>query len=77
MEKGNASGKEMVKVMTGFEHVTTTLKFKRRKMSVVRDFPLGCGRGDTMDFRLNRQIAIDQGKYSSPSVSDYSGFVLS
>ncbi|KAH1073588.1 hypothetical protein J1N35_025916 [Gossypium stocksii] len=54
----------MVNVTTGFEHVTTTPKFKRCKVSTVRDFLPGCGRGPTMDFGLNRQIAVDQGKYS-------------
>ncbi|KAK5825599.1 hypothetical protein PVK06_020455 [Gossypium arboreum] len=41
-------------------------KFKRRKVSAVRDFPPGCGRGTTSDFELRRQIATDQssqGKY--------------
>ncbi|KAH1031849.1 hypothetical protein J1N35_044023, partial [Gossypium stocksii] len=70
MEKGNSSGKEMANVMTGFEHVTTIPKFKRRKVSTVRDFPPGCRRGATTDFGLNRQIAIDQGS------SDYDYLVL-
>ncbi|KAH1073552.1 hypothetical protein J1N35_025880 [Gossypium stocksii] len=67
MEKGSTSGQEMAKVMTGFEHVTTTPKFKRRKVSAVRDFPPRCGRGATADFGLNKQIAVNQGKYSCPS----------
>ncbi|KAH1121803.1 hypothetical protein J1N35_004963 [Gossypium stocksii] len=66
----------MANVTMGFEHVTTTPKFKWRKVSVVRDFLLGCRTGATTDFELNWQIAVDQGKYSSPSISDYSGFVL-
>ncbi|KAH1107844.1 hypothetical protein J1N35_011612 [Gossypium stocksii] len=66
----------MVRVTTGFEHITTTPKFKQRKVSAVRDFSPGCGRGPTTDFGLNRQIAVDQDKYSGPSVNDYSGFVL-
>ncbi|KAH1047524.1 hypothetical protein J1N35_038308 [Gossypium stocksii] len=76
MEKGSTSGKEMATVMMGFEHVTTTPKFKRRKVSAVLDFSPGCGRGATIDFGLNRQIAVDQGKYSCPLVIDYSRFVL-
>ncbi|KAH1097145.1 hypothetical protein J1N35_014066 [Gossypium stocksii] len=64
MDKGSASGKEMARVMTGFEHVTTTSKFKRRKVSVVRDFSSGYERGATTDFGLNMQFAVDQGKYS-------------
>ncbi|KAH1073082.1 hypothetical protein J1N35_025410 [Gossypium stocksii] len=62
MDKGSASGKEMATVTTGFEHITTTTKFKRRKVLVVRDCPPGCRRGATTGFRLNRQITIDQGK---------------
>ncbi|KAH1073549.1 hypothetical protein J1N35_025877 [Gossypium stocksii] len=58
----------MAKVMTGFEHVTSMPKCKRRKVSAIRDFLPGCGRGATMDLGLNRQIAVDQGKYSSPLV---------
>ncbi|KAH1056145.1 hypothetical protein J1N35_034210 [Gossypium stocksii] len=52
----------MAKVMTGFEHVTTMPKFKRCKVSAIRDFLPGCGRGATTDFGLNRQITVDQGK---------------
>ncbi|KAH1055899.1 hypothetical protein J1N35_033964 [Gossypium stocksii] len=66
----------MAKVTTGFEHVTTILKFKRRKVSAVRDFPTGCGRGAT-DHGLNRQIAVDQGKCTLPfSSDDYEYLVL-
>ncbi|KAH1031203.1 hypothetical protein J1N35_043377 [Gossypium stocksii] len=64
MSKGNTSGKEMANVITKFEHVNTIPKFKRRKVSAVRDFLPGCRRGATTDLRLNRQIAVDQGKYS-------------
>ncbi|KAH1073239.1 hypothetical protein J1N35_025567 [Gossypium stocksii] len=64
MKKGNSSGKEMVKVMTGLEHVTTIPKFKRREVSAVWDFPSRCVRGATTDFGLYKQIAVDQGKYS-------------
>ncbi|KAH1033834.1 hypothetical protein J1N35_046008 [Gossypium stocksii] len=64
MEKGNSSGKEMAKVTTGFEHVTTILKFKRRKVLAVQKFPPRYGRGAAMDLELHRQIAVDQGKYS-------------
>ncbi|KAH1114854.1 hypothetical protein J1N35_008232 [Gossypium stocksii] len=59
MEKGDVSGKEMTNVTTRFEHVTTIPEFKRRKVSAVRDFPPGCGRGATTDHGLNRQIAVD------------------
>ncbi|KAH1114499.1 hypothetical protein J1N35_007877 [Gossypium stocksii] len=40
--------------------VASTPKFKRRKVSVVWDFSLGCERGTASDFGLSRQIAIDQ-----------------
>ncbi|KAH1114199.1 hypothetical protein J1N35_007577 [Gossypium stocksii] len=64
MEKESASGKEMATVTMGFEHVTTIPKFKRRKVSTVRDFLPGCERGATTDLELHRQIVVDQGKYS-------------
>ncbi|KAH1082456.1 hypothetical protein J1N35_022217 [Gossypium stocksii] len=64
MEKGSASGEEMATMTTGFEHVTTTPKFKRRNVSTVRDFLPGCEREATTDLGLHRQIAVDQGKYS-------------
>ncbi|KAH1129684.1 hypothetical protein J1N35_001062 [Gossypium stocksii] len=64
MEKGNTSGKEMEKVTTGFEHVTTMPKFKQRKVSTVRDIPFRYKKGATTDLRSHRQIAVDQGKYS-------------
>ncbi|KAH1082323.1 hypothetical protein J1N35_022084, partial [Gossypium stocksii] len=67
MGKGNSSGKEMAMMTTGFEHVTSMPKFKQCKVLVIQDFPPGCGIGATMDFGLNRQIAVDQGKCSCPS----------
>ncbi|KAH1039825.1 hypothetical protein J1N35_041568 [Gossypium stocksii] len=77
MGKGSASDKEIAKVTTGFEHVTTMPKFKRRKVSAVRDFLPRCRRGATTDFGLNRQIVGDQGKYSLISGSgDYECLVL-
>ncbi|KAH1032458.1 hypothetical protein J1N35_044632, partial [Gossypium stocksii] len=54
----------MANVTMGFEHVTTIPKFKRCKVSAVRDFLPGCRRGATTDNELNRQIAVDQGKCS-------------
>ncbi|KAH1064045.1 hypothetical protein J1N35_029032 [Gossypium stocksii] len=59
----------MAKVTMGSEHTTTIPKFKRCKVSAVRDFPPGCRRGATMDLGLHRQITADQGKYSL-SISD-------
>ncbi|KAH1082814.1 hypothetical protein J1N35_022575 [Gossypium stocksii] len=45
MGKGSTSGNEMAMGTTGFEHITTTPNFKRRKVSAVQDFPPRCGRG--------------------------------
>ncbi|KAH1030889.1 hypothetical protein J1N35_043063 [Gossypium stocksii] len=61
MSKRDVSGKEMTNMSTKYEHVITTPKFKRRKVSTVRDFPPGCGIGATADLGLNKQIAVDQG----------------
>ncbi|KAH1031806.1 hypothetical protein J1N35_043980 [Gossypium stocksii] len=63
LSKGGTS-KVSMKMPTKFEHVTTTPKLKRRKVSAVQDFPPRCGRGTTSNFELHRQIAVDQGKYS-------------
>ncbi|KAH1120439.1 hypothetical protein J1N35_003599 [Gossypium stocksii] len=61
MEKGDFSGKEMAtNKTTGFEHVISTLRFKRHKVSAVRDFLPGCGRGATTNLKLNGQITVDQ-----------------
>ncbi|KAH1064119.1 hypothetical protein J1N35_029106 [Gossypium stocksii] len=68
MSKGDINGRETAIVTTGLEHVTTVPKFKLRKVSAVRDFLPGCGRGVTTDLGLHRQITVDQGKYSCPSV---------
>ncbi|KAH1122555.1 hypothetical protein J1N35_005715 [Gossypium stocksii] len=62
MEKGNTSGKDMAKVITGFEHVATIPKFKRRKVLEVQDFLHGCRRRATTDLGLHRQIVVEQGK---------------
>ncbi|KAH1122055.1 hypothetical protein J1N35_005215 [Gossypium stocksii] len=51
----------MANVMTGFEHVLTMPKFKRRKVLTVRDFLPGCGRVATTNLGLHRQIAVNQG----------------
>ncbi|KAH1114710.1 hypothetical protein J1N35_008088 [Gossypium stocksii] len=61
MEKGDSSGKEMTtNKTTRFEHVISTPKFKRCKVSAVRDFLPGCRRGGTTNLELNRQITVDQ-----------------
>ncbi|KAH1107491.1 hypothetical protein J1N35_011259, partial [Gossypium stocksii] len=51
----------MAKVTTGFEHVTTMPRFKRRKVSAVWDFPPRCRRGATIDLKLHRKIVVNQG----------------
>ncbi|KAH1031661.1 hypothetical protein J1N35_043835, partial [Gossypium stocksii] len=61
------NSKVSVKMPTSFKNVTTTPKFNRRKVSTVQNFLPGCRRGTTSDFGLHRQIAVDQGKFSSPS----------
>ncbi|KAH1091616.1 hypothetical protein J1N35_018873, partial [Gossypium stocksii] len=58
------SSKVSVKMPTEDESVTTTPKFKQRKVSAVWDFLPGCRRGATTDLGLNKQISVDQGKYS-------------
>ncbi|KAH1064036.1 hypothetical protein J1N35_029023 [Gossypium stocksii] len=60
MSIGGSSHKVMAKVPAENVHIAFTPKFKRRKVSAVRDFPPGYGRGTASDFGLSRQIAIDQ-----------------
>ncbi|KAH1129498.1 hypothetical protein J1N35_000877 [Gossypium stocksii] len=48
------------RVSTGTERVVYNPKFKRHRVSTVQDFPLGCRRVTTSNFRLSRQIAVDQ-----------------
>ncbi|KAH1039507.1 hypothetical protein J1N35_041250 [Gossypium stocksii] len=55
-----SSKKEMAKVLAMIERVASSPKFKWRKVSVVQDFPSGCGRVTVSNFGLNRQIAVDQ-----------------
>ncbi|KAH1098066.1 hypothetical protein J1N35_014987 [Gossypium stocksii] len=50
----------MAKVSAEFERVVSAPKFKRRKVSAVRDFLPGCGRVTAPNFGLSRQIAVDQ-----------------
>ncbi|KAH1107610.1 hypothetical protein J1N35_011378 [Gossypium stocksii] len=60
MGKGGSSMKEVAKVPTVTERVASSPKFKQRRVSVVRDFPPGCGRVTASYFGLSRQIAVDQ-----------------
>ncbi|KAH1056587.1 hypothetical protein J1N35_034652 [Gossypium stocksii] len=59
MEKRDASDKVMAKVSTEIGRVVFAPKFKRHKVSAVRDFLPRCGRVTASNFRLSRQIAID------------------
>ncbi|KAH1055816.1 hypothetical protein J1N35_033881 [Gossypium stocksii] len=59
MGKKGASDKMMAKVPTEFEGVASTLKFKQRKVSAIRDFPPGCGRITTPNSRASELITVD------------------
>ncbi|KAH1091352.1 hypothetical protein J1N35_018609 [Gossypium stocksii] len=50
----------MAKVSAETERVVSVPKFKRHKMSAVRDFPPGCGKVTASDFGLNKQISVDR-----------------
>ncbi|KAH1046785.1 hypothetical protein J1N35_037569 [Gossypium stocksii] len=50
----------MAKVPAVIKHVAFSPKFKRRRVSVVRDFPPGCGRVTASNLGLSRQIVVDQ-----------------
>ncbi|KAH1097363.1 hypothetical protein J1N35_014284 [Gossypium stocksii] len=50
----------MAKVSAEIERVVSSPKFKRLKVSVVRDFLPRCGRVTASNFGLSRQIAVDQ-----------------
>ncbi|KAH1083019.1 hypothetical protein J1N35_022780 [Gossypium stocksii] len=54
------SSKGSVKVLTEYERVAATPKFKWRKVLAVGDFLPRCGRGTALEFRLHRQIMVDQ-----------------
>ncbi|KAH1097448.1 hypothetical protein J1N35_014369 [Gossypium stocksii] len=47
------------RVSTESALAVSTLKFKRHRVSVVRDFPPGCGRVTASNYGMIRQIAID------------------
>ncbi|KAH1121717.1 hypothetical protein J1N35_004877 [Gossypium stocksii] len=47
------------RVSTGSALTVSTHKFKRRRVSTVRDFSLGCGRVTVSNYGLTRQIAVD------------------
>ncbi|KAH1122076.1 hypothetical protein J1N35_005236 [Gossypium stocksii] len=47
------------RVSTASALAVSTPKFKRRRVSAVRDFPPRCGRVTVSNYGLTRQIAID------------------
>ncbi|KAH1129671.1 hypothetical protein J1N35_001049 [Gossypium stocksii] len=60
MEKGGSSKEVRIKAPTVFKGVASTPKFKRRKVSAIRDFSPGCGRVATPNLGLSEWITIDR-----------------
>ncbi|KAH1039076.1 hypothetical protein J1N35_040819, partial [Gossypium stocksii] len=60
MSKGGSSSKVLAKVPAKNVRVASTPKFKRHRVSVVRDFLPGCRRVTASNFGLTRQIVVDQ-----------------
>ncbi|KAH1129520.1 hypothetical protein J1N35_000898 [Gossypium stocksii] len=56
----DSSREVMTEVSPGKGLEITAPKFKLRKVSAIRDFPLGYRRGTASDFGLNRQITVNQ-----------------
>ncbi|KAH1073603.1 hypothetical protein J1N35_025931 [Gossypium stocksii] len=73
MGKRDVSDKVMAMVLVEIERVVSAPKFKRPRLSAVWDFLPKCERVTTLDFRLNRQIAVDQSMQGS---GDYDYLVL-
>ncbi|KAH1090859.1 hypothetical protein J1N35_018116 [Gossypium stocksii] len=71
MGKGGASNKVMANVLARYKRVAATLKFKRRKVSAVRDFPLRCERVTASNFGLCKRITVDQ-SCQGKCINDYS-----
>ncbi|KAK5833640.1 hypothetical protein PVK06_017493 [Gossypium arboreum] len=55
----------MIVVPTGSGCVAFAPKFKLCRVSVVRNFPPGCGRVTAPNFRLSRQITVDHSSQGS------------
>ncbi|KAH1129676.1 hypothetical protein J1N35_001054 [Gossypium stocksii] len=47
------------RVSTGSARTVCTPKFRRRRLSAVKDFSPGCGRLTASNYSLTRQIAVD------------------
>ncbi|KAH1064113.1 hypothetical protein J1N35_029100, partial [Gossypium stocksii] len=60
MGEGGSSKKVVAVVPSDNRVVLSTLNFKRRRVSAVRDFLLRCGRVTVSNFGLTRQIAVDR-----------------
>ncbi|KAK5833500.1 hypothetical protein PVK06_017343 [Gossypium arboreum] len=65
MRKRGSSNRVMIVVSTGSGRVASAPKFKRHRVSEVRDFLPGCGRVTAPNFRLSRQITVDRSSQSS------------
>ncbi|KAH1122496.1 hypothetical protein J1N35_005656 [Gossypium stocksii] len=67
MSKGSSSHKVMAKVPAENVRIASTPKFKRRRVSVVRDFPPGCGKVTAPSSRSIKGRGISVG-YKSPVI---------
>ncbi|KAK5825525.1 hypothetical protein PVK06_020369 [Gossypium arboreum] len=65
MSKGGSSNKVMIVVLAGSVCVASALKFKRRRMSAIWDFPPSCGRVTAPNFGIGRQIIVDRSTQGS------------
>ncbi|KAH1097101.1 hypothetical protein J1N35_014022 [Gossypium stocksii] len=59
MSKGS-SGKVKAMVLVDSGRVASAPKFKRRKVSAIRDFPPGCGRVTAPNFGSSELITVDR-----------------
>ncbi|KAH1039533.1 hypothetical protein J1N35_041276, partial [Gossypium stocksii] len=60
ISKWSSSFKVMVKVLAENVRIASTPKFKRHRLSAVRDFPPGCGRVTAPSSRSSELITIDR-----------------
>ncbi|KAH1097259.1 hypothetical protein J1N35_014180 [Gossypium stocksii] len=65
----DVSDKVMARVSAEIERVVSASKFKWRRVSAVPGFLPGYGRVTASDFRLNRQITVDQSSQGKCSQS--------
>ncbi|KAK5785498.1 hypothetical protein PVK06_040089 [Gossypium arboreum] len=68
MSKGGSSNKVMTVVLTGSGCVASALKFKRRRVSTVWDFPPDCRRVTAPNFGLSGQITVDRQNAEKPKI---------